>query len=329
MFEGSTYETGHARLEPGDALVMYSDGITEAEDPAGRAVRRGGPRAHAGALSRARFPRRRRPASGRRFSTPSSAIAAIRGLADDLSVLVLSRLRNSIARAAAGWRLIPRCARRPPEPRGGLYPACLHAHDTRRFCFRSSSPRRPSPASSHRSAQIRRRSVASRRSCRRSRPRSPRPTASAWLALLSPNADRGGRQRVLRLDGAAGRHPRRRARARSPAAAGRACPARAIGSSPTSSSKPGARGRITTWRLDIRRPRDSDRAAAVAHRRPGEAVVGRRPASPGAAPRQAFIGRESACSSRWISSCGCRAATSSSPKPPRASRRSCCSATAR
>ena len=35
MFEGSTYESGLARLEPGDALVMYSDGITEAEDPAG------------------------------------------------------------------------------------------------------------------------------------------------------------------------------------------------------------------------------------------------------------------------------------------------------
>jgi sigma-B regulation protein RsbU (phosphoserine phosphatase) len=35
MFEGSTYEAGQARLEPGDAIVMYSDGITEAEDPTG------------------------------------------------------------------------------------------------------------------------------------------------------------------------------------------------------------------------------------------------------------------------------------------------------
>jgi sigma-B regulation protein RsbU (phosphoserine phosphatase) len=36
MFEGSTYEAGQAKLEPGDALVMYSDGITEAENPAGQ-----------------------------------------------------------------------------------------------------------------------------------------------------------------------------------------------------------------------------------------------------------------------------------------------------
>ena len=35
----------------------------------------------------------------------------------------------------------------------------------------------------------------------------------------------------------------------------------------------GARGRITTWRLDIRRPRDSHRAPAVARRRAGAAVL--------------------------------------------------------
>ncbi len=35
LFEGSTYEQGHIHLGPGDALVMYSDGITEAESPDG------------------------------------------------------------------------------------------------------------------------------------------------------------------------------------------------------------------------------------------------------------------------------------------------------
>ena len=32
MFENATYMTGATKLEPGDVLVMYSDGITEAED---------------------------------------------------------------------------------------------------------------------------------------------------------------------------------------------------------------------------------------------------------------------------------------------------------
>ncbi len=32
MFENATYTTGATMLEPGDVLVMYSDGITEAED---------------------------------------------------------------------------------------------------------------------------------------------------------------------------------------------------------------------------------------------------------------------------------------------------------
>jgi serine phosphatase RsbU (regulator of sigma subunit) len=36
MFEGSTYGAAETRLLPGDTLVLYSDGITEAEDPAGR-----------------------------------------------------------------------------------------------------------------------------------------------------------------------------------------------------------------------------------------------------------------------------------------------------
>jgi len=35
MFEGSTYQSVETMLQPGDALILYSDGITEAEDPAG------------------------------------------------------------------------------------------------------------------------------------------------------------------------------------------------------------------------------------------------------------------------------------------------------
>jgi serine phosphatase RsbU (regulator of sigma subunit) len=36
MFEGSTYEEGHTAVNPYDILVLYSDGITEAENPAGQ-----------------------------------------------------------------------------------------------------------------------------------------------------------------------------------------------------------------------------------------------------------------------------------------------------
>jgi sigma-B regulation protein RsbU (phosphoserine phosphatase) len=35
MFDSSTYASQRAHLEPGDLLVLYSDGITEAESPSG------------------------------------------------------------------------------------------------------------------------------------------------------------------------------------------------------------------------------------------------------------------------------------------------------
>jgi phosphoserine phosphatase RsbU/P len=86
MFDASTYESGRAILAPGDALVMYSDGITEAESPAGQMFDEGGleaavratPGVSAGVLSRAVFQAVDNHRRGER-------------LADDLTVLVLSR----------------------------------------------------------------------------------------------------------------------------------------------------------------------------------------------------------------------------------------------
>jgi len=86
MFEGSTYEPGFARLDPGDALIMYSDGITEAESPAGlmfeesglEAAVRATPGVSAAVLGRAVF----RAVDDHRHGER---------LADDLTVLVLSR----------------------------------------------------------------------------------------------------------------------------------------------------------------------------------------------------------------------------------------------
>jgi phosphoserine phosphatase RsbU/P len=96
MFEGSTYDYGEVQLEPGDALVMYSDGITEAESPDGQpfdeaglertlALYAGAYQASAAAvLGQAVFDAVERHRRDRR-------------LADDLTVLVLSRLLNPVA----------------------------------------------------------------------------------------------------------------------------------------------------------------------------------------------------------------------------------------
>ena len=86
MFDASTYQSAHARLEPGDALVMYSDGITEAESPQGvmfeelglEAAVRATPGVSAAVLGRAVFRAVDHHRHGER-------------LADDLTVLVLSR----------------------------------------------------------------------------------------------------------------------------------------------------------------------------------------------------------------------------------------------
>ena len=100
MFEGSRYEAGHIRLDPGDAIVMYSDGITEAEDPAGVPFDEAGlertlalypgtfPEATAASVAQAIFDAVERHRRDSRLS-------------DDLTVLVLSRISNSIARSAA------------------------------------------------------------------------------------------------------------------------------------------------------------------------------------------------------------------------------------
>ena len=42
MFEGSTYTSVETRINPGEMLVLYSDGITEAEDPEGQPLEEAG-----------------------------------------------------------------------------------------------------------------------------------------------------------------------------------------------------------------------------------------------------------------------------------------------
>lgn len=100
LFDRATYDAGTSRLDPGDAIVMYSDGITEAEDPTGEPFDEAGlertlalypgahPDATAASIGQAIFDavdRHRRDSR----------------LGDDLSVLVLSRVANSMARPSA------------------------------------------------------------------------------------------------------------------------------------------------------------------------------------------------------------------------------------
>jgi serine phosphatase RsbU (regulator of sigma subunit) len=92
MFDRSTYEAGHARLEPGDAVVMYSDGITEAEDPAGEPFDEAGLERTL-ALYPGTFPEATAASVGQAIFDAVERHRRDSRLGDDLSVLVLSRLR--------------------------------------------------------------------------------------------------------------------------------------------------------------------------------------------------------------------------------------------
>jgi len=86
MFEHSTYVTGHARLQPDDLLAIYSDGITEAENPTGR------PFDEAGLESALR--RHRHDSVSAIGEAMVAAVEKHTGdahLADDLTVLLLRR----------------------------------------------------------------------------------------------------------------------------------------------------------------------------------------------------------------------------------------------
>jgi len=86
MFEQSTYVTGTTIIDPDDVLAIYSDGITEAENPSGRPFDEGGLEA---AL-----------VAHRHDELPSMGAAVVRAveqhtadtrLADDLTILLLKR----------------------------------------------------------------------------------------------------------------------------------------------------------------------------------------------------------------------------------------------
>jgi sigma-B regulation protein RsbU (phosphoserine phosphatase) len=95
MFDRTTYEAHRVQVAPGDVLVLFSDGITEAEDPAGRAFEEAGLEHIVGQWAQ------RDEASpdvlGRAIISAVETYAGDSRLADDLTVLVLRRATPSPA----------------------------------------------------------------------------------------------------------------------------------------------------------------------------------------------------------------------------------------
>jgi phosphoserine phosphatase RsbU/P len=91
MFEGSTYEAGELHLNPGDALLMYSDGLTEAESPDGEPFDEAGLERTL-ALYAGAYQQSAAAELGKAIFDAVERHRRDQRLQDDLTVLVLSRL---------------------------------------------------------------------------------------------------------------------------------------------------------------------------------------------------------------------------------------------
>jgi serine phosphatase RsbU (regulator of sigma subunit) len=91
MFEGSTYESGELQLHPGDALLMYSDGLTEAESPDGQPFDEAGLERTL-ALYAGAYQKSAAAELGKAVFDAVERHRRDQRLQDDLTVLVLSRL---------------------------------------------------------------------------------------------------------------------------------------------------------------------------------------------------------------------------------------------
>ena len=91
MFAGSTYEAGEVQLNPGDALLLYSDGITEAESPDGQPFDEAGLERTL-ALYAGAYQKSAAAELGRAIFDAVERHRRDQRLDDDLTVLVLSRL---------------------------------------------------------------------------------------------------------------------------------------------------------------------------------------------------------------------------------------------
>jgi serine phosphatase RsbU (regulator of sigma subunit) len=89
MFEKATFDSHRNALEPGDVLVLYSDGITEAENPSGRSFEESGLEQVVSAWAAGTDSNP--DTLGRAILTAVESYAGDTRLADDLTALVLKR----------------------------------------------------------------------------------------------------------------------------------------------------------------------------------------------------------------------------------------------
>jgi sigma-B regulation protein RsbU (phosphoserine phosphatase) len=94
MFEGSTYQSGELQLDPGDALLMYSDGLTEAESPDGQPFDEAGLERTL-ALYAGAYQKSAAAELGKAVFDAVERHRRDQRLQDDLTVLVLSRLAQA------------------------------------------------------------------------------------------------------------------------------------------------------------------------------------------------------------------------------------------
>jgi sigma-B regulation protein RsbU (phosphoserine phosphatase) len=93
MFEGSVYHAGELHMNPGDALLMYSDGLTEAESPDGQPFDEAGLERTL-ALYAGAYQKSAAAELGKAVFDAVERHRRDQRLQDDLTVLVLSRLQS-------------------------------------------------------------------------------------------------------------------------------------------------------------------------------------------------------------------------------------------
>lgn len=110
MFDRSTYKAVQTRIEPGDMLLMYSDGITEAENPSGQPLEEPGLEAMVDS-----YPDASPAQLGAHIIKAVETYAQASRFADDLTILILKR--REIVATSPGIPAFAQSSRQEPAGR--------------------------------------------------------------------------------------------------------------------------------------------------------------------------------------------------------------------